>query len=370
MSQKKVFCFEYLNSIQDLYEYLKKRNDKRINLKFSDSVLTYKISRFITLKKAYNKFSQLGFYNTIEALLKKDAIVLCGGLSEFYKKLSDKVIFFDHGWGVKSVPGNMEKSNPSRLVKYRNILENTDYIICIQDDTDKYFLNCPELADIPRPVFLPLGMPRNDYIFNNADDAAIKNDMKKRLQIADFINRVILYAPTYREIEADNLSMFKMLMNKFDQIDNLLKQSKTALLFRPHYFYTGMESDFKKFTNIRYTGNNIYSDPRPLMICSDMLVTDYSSIQVDYLLLDKPIVLFPFDLDSYMETRGLRTDYNSNIQCPGPQINDLSDILDLTKNDFKAFDLEKSRKFFHKHSDGNSCRRIADFILDGLLKAI
>jgi CDP-glycerol glycerophosphotransferase (TagB/SpsB family) len=46
------------------------------------------------------------------------------------------------------------------------------------------------------------------------------------------------------------------------------------------------------------------------MMCSDILITDYSSVWFEYLLIDRPIIFFAPDYSEYMEKRGMYLDYN------------------------------------------------------------
>ena len=114
-------------------------------------------------------------------------------------------------------------------------------------------------------------------------------------------------------------------------------------------------------------GYDEYPETRDLMIYSDILITDYSSIFIDYLLLEKPIIFYTFDLREYEKLRGLVIDYDNDIHTPGPKINSLSEIFSIDNN-FIKYDLSKSKHFFHKYVDGNSCERIYEFLVNEIRK--
>ena len=51
----------------------------------------------------------------------------------------------------------------------------------------------------------------------------------------------------------------------------------------------------------------------------DLLVTDYSSIYIDYLLTEKPIVFLPYDKEQYLEGRGMNFGYDEVTPGPKPE---------------------------------------------------
>jgi CDP-glycerol glycerophosphotransferase len=51
-----------------------------------------------------------------------------------------------------------------------------------------------------------------------------------------------------------------------------------------------------------------YPTVEDLCIASDLLLTDYSSIMFDYANLDQPIVIYSYDWDTYVRTRGVNFD--------------------------------------------------------------
>lgn len=95
-----------------------------------------------------------------------------------------------------------------------------------------------------------------------------------------------------------------------------------------------------------------------------MLYINYSSFAVDYLLLDKPIVMVLSDKQEYQESRGF---VFSSIEdyFPGPVITNLKDLLayisDSAQTDIK-WEEKRTRlmDFFHKYKDGDSSKRVVE----------
>ena len=101
-----------------------------------------------------------------------------------------------------------------------------------------------------------------------------------------------------------------------------------------------------------------------------MLITDYSGIFFDYLLLDRPIVFAPFDLKEYLKTnRAFYFDYEKIT--PGPKANNWQEIIIMIDKVLNGLDSYKKtrqdvNKTFHQYIDGNSSQRVYQEILNRL----
>jgi len=107
-------------------------------------------------------------------------------------------------------------------------------------------------------------------------------------------------------------------------------------------------------------------------MATDALITDYSSIYVDYLVLNKPIMFMPFDLELYIKERGLVISFDNLIETPGPKVSTIKDIVNYLKDIDDGKDKYKStreaaQRLYYDHLDGDSCKKVWDFI-DEILK--
>jgi CDP-glycerol glycerophosphotransferase (TagB/SpsB family) len=201
------------------------------------------------------------------------------------------------------------------------------------------------------------GVPRNDRLF--VRDRGIRN----RLEIKPG-QRIVLFAPTYREsgLLADYLPLPGL--DRQALID-LLRRRDAVLLIRPHYYESTaaramvaeMASD-----HVRIADEAAVADVNDLLPDIDVLVTDYSSIFFDFLLLDRPIIFSCADRTEYERDRGFMIDYDSNT--PGEKVRTgpefliaLDDVLSGRDRhrDFRA----EVRDRFHRFADANSSARIA-----------
>jgi CDP-ribitol ribitolphosphotransferase len=101
-----------------------------------------------------------------------------------------------------------------------------------------------------------------------------------------------------------------------------------------------------------------YSDLNTLLLVSDYLITDYSSIIFEYCLRKKPMIFYAYDLDQFTDGgRGFYQPYKEFV--PGPVVKDTQEILELLSNN--QFDYEKKEAFVHmnyQYLDGKSAERI------------
>ena len=103
-----------------------------------------------------------------------------------------------------------------------------------------------------------------------------------------------------------------------------------------------------------------------LLSGTDCLISDYSSVVIDYLLLNKPILMALSDLTEYRDSRGFNFNPVENY-FPGPIVSDFNQLLSYISS-FPEIDenWEEKRQellcLFHRYKDGRSCERVANVI--------
>ena len=95
----------------------------------------------------------------------------------------------------------------------------------------------------------------------------------------------------------------------------------------------------------------------------DLLITDYSSISIDFLLGNKPIIYVPYDLENYH--RGIILDFNR--WTPGDKVLEFRDFIRaaqeyLDNPEKDSEERERLNEVFHQFRDGKSCERIFKLI--------
>ncbi|MET9387282.1 CDP-glycerol glycerophosphotransferase family protein [Streptomyces sp. NPDC002928] len=210
-----------------------------------------------------------------------------------------------------------------------------------------------ERAYPSRFVSLDHGYPRNDvyYCATAADVLAVR----ERLGIAPG-RRAILYAPTHRDYEAG----WTPRLDLAALADHLGED--TVLLVRGHYFYDGSATPL---TGLRRAGRIIdvssYDPVEELALAADALVTDYSSIMFDYANLDRPIVIYADDWETYATTRGVYFDLVA--EAPGQVARTQEELTEIFasgawRDEGAAKARAAFRRRFCEYDDGRAAERV------------
>lgn len=198
-----------------------------------------------------------------------------------------------------------------------------------------------------------LGCPRTDVFY---DEKQIE-ETKERVYEAypEFRDRyVIIYAPTFRDIGNDR-TLFQPDLD-FDKLSKDLLPEQMFVVC-PHPVMRNKIVE-KSYDNIRVVRDFSTND---MMLVSDLLITDYSSVIFEYVLLRRPIAFYCYDLLNY--NRGFYLNYPDDL--PGDVYEKQEELTAYLRSEDKDKLTEKYDKFIRNYMsacDGHSCERIADMI--------
>lgn len=209
--------------------------------------------------------------------------------------------------------------------------------------------------------------PRNDFllgknienIMTSSEEKTVE-DLKAVLKFSEM--KMILYMPTFRESE-----------NKFFEVMNLNNFNK-FLIDNNYLFCIKLhhKSKLSKAFN-RIQSNNIYvipptADPYIFAKRADVLVTDYSSIYFDYLLLNRPIIFFNYDMVEYLyNSRELYFDYEEFT--PGDKVKNMNELEEALNKSFNntseyIYERQKIKDLVFDNVDNGGCSEIYKIIKD------
>lgn len=198
-----------------------------------------------------------------------------------------------------------------------------------------------------------LGCPRTDLFY----DEKLVEDTKERVYqtYPEFRDRyIIIYAPTFRDIGDDRTQFMPEL--DFDKLSGELLPEQMFVVC-PHPIMRNKIVE-KSYDNIRVVRDFSTND---MMLVSDMLITDYSSVIFEYALLRKPIAFYCYDLLNY--NRGFYLNYPDDL--PGDVYENQEELTAYLRSEDKDKLTEKYDTFIRNYMsacDGHSCERIADMI--------
>ncbi len=213
---------------------------------------------------------------------------------------------------------------------------------------------------IPEDRLLRVGYPRNDRLVearrrDEREGRFPRPALAEELGIPDH-KTVVLYAPTFRGTPRNKRAQLALDVRKFAERFG----DTHVLLVRAHYMETATLPTTPSGTVLDVSA---YHDVSEIQCLADVLITDYSSIMFDFALLDRPIIHFAPDLDTYAAERGSYFDLRS--RSGGPVVETQEELL-RTLAGLKESDgewQETRREFaarFGAYDDGGSARAVVE----------
>ncbi|MCQ2485610.1 MAG: CDP-glycerol glycerophosphotransferase family protein [Clostridia bacterium] len=225
------------------------------------------------------------------------------------------------------------------------------YVVCSSEEVADIYA---EAFDVSRDKVLPLGAPRTDKFYKKINEKRLRDDFDRQYPECKG-KKLVLYAPTFRENTSDDAT----ILNSFDINAFNERFPDSKLLIRLHPQVHTADAEIDGAVNL-----SEYDDVQRLMRIADVLITDYSSICMDFALLDKPVYFYAFDLEKYNADRSFYFDYESYV--PGPVARDFQTLLNLMYTDMSQTYEKRRYSFVAKNfgtPDGKASERVVDRII-------
>lgn len=195
--------------------------------------------------------------------------------------------------------------------------------------------------------FIPVGKCRTDVLQASGNVIYVKDYFKKIGGDYSF-SKIILYTPTWRDYEGANFNIKRSILG-FDvnrvRFEKFLRDNELLIVCKlhPHQNAEVVDEEMPQGV-INFKGDEDFGLIE-LMQASDMLMTDYTSTYVDYLLLNKPVIFNFYDIKKYEDSRGLSFSPFERI-CAG-------EIFTDEESFYKAVSdtLDQPEKYTQKRSD-------------------
>lgn len=203
-----------------------------------------------------------------------------------------------------------------------------------------------------------LGQVRNDLFFSD--------EFLEDIDLSKFQGRkIITYMPTHRNEGKTYMYMENLL--DLNRIEYLCQKYNYIFIIKKHFYHQNESANYADEYEHIFDITQKAIDSQELMKYSDVLITDYSSCYIDYLLLDRPILFYSFDLKQYLEVdRGMNFSYKDAVA--GPIIQNKEVLSDEIEKIMIGIDEHRNKRiitkeiFYDESASGYSGDKVLDFI--------
>jgi CDP-glycerol glycerophosphotransferase len=229
-----------------------------------------------------------------------------------------------HGAPLKSLGHDLAR-RPKALREYRRLLrqpsESWQYLVSPGGPATPILRRAfPACARV-----LETGLPRTDLLLRPDRDRRA-DDVRRRLGVVPG-QRVVLYAPTYRDHLAAGEGYRLGPVLDLVALRSALGEDE-VLLFRKHRLVVGSLAEDAARSVLDVSD---VPDATELLLAVDVLVTDYSSAIFDFAVTGRPMVFFTPDLATYRdEIRGFSIDFEA--EAPGPLLRTAAEVVDAVRD--------------------------------------
>jgi len=260
-----------------------------------------------------------------------------------------RVVFhLGHGIPLKKIGLCEEKITKVQYLNRYIRTRQFNHVVCYSDSFKKYMEDIFRNKNI---TFLPFGQPRNDFLCDR--DLIARKTIKSICDSINIKSKLCLYAPTWRPYENTKILPFKDF--NYSTLCDYLERNDIYIFIRSHPFYPislPEQFDFnERIINFSSSKINEIIDVLPGF---DSLITDYSSIYLDYLSLGRKVGFIPYDFKQYSESVGFSIPFYDIT--PGSKIYTQSELIDFFQQEQNVYEKKREQVscFLNIKSKGNS----------------
>lgn len=308
-----------------------------------DDYRSHHAARHPNVKFVSTKMGMLHYFTS-------KAVYYCFGRIPIVPAKGQAAVQMWHGTSFKGFDQTMQKTNSIKNQFYTHVFASSEFFRPI---VEKKFACAPSCVYI-------CGHPRTDCFYYKGKNYDLGNYKK-----------VIIWMPTFRKSEqlgyadtdTDNIVPY-FRTEELPELDKFARDNDVLLLIKFHPMQDIGSEKLGEFTNIRlYTHKEFtkHYDLYGLLKQTDALITDYSSVFYDYLLLDKPIGFTEDDEEQYASSRGFAVD-DPDAFKPGMRIRTREDLLKFISDTAEDIDEYKAKRkeindLANQYQDGRNCER-------------
>lgn len=304
----------------------------------------------------------------IKKYYKEVEVVKRNSLKCFFYLLFSKFVIINDNFLLPLKPKNLKviqlwhglpAKTSGKISTYDKIFSRMGRFISVfvtSSHLSRYIFSCA--FNIPLRKFLLAQTPRCEDMIENLKKKNLKEEFLKLLKVSERVTHLILYAPTYRYsyVNLCDSKVDEIIKNVILSLGPFLKKQKTLLVISLHHKLKELKYTHKNVKIVspqffRKFNHTLY-DFLPLF---DVLITDFSSIAWDFLLVDKPIIFYLPDKNVFMKKVGykllpIEAWFPGNIVVKSSQLKKEIEKILLKKVDQHKKVRERLKKIFHSTS--------------------
>lgn len=364
------FCSQpdFASNAKPLYDYMIKEYSNKMNF-----------SWVVNTKEMYEKLTSLGIETYLirtdeffEHMKRVDVIFSTHCNLMGYKKKGTLYVELWHGISSKNVGFLGEKISKQDEEWYSYAKRQIDYLIVPSDFWRVIFST---RFNIKYNRILSLGYPKLDnFVYSNA-----KENLSYILGVdVSLYRKIIYYMPTYRsgcgreksDSELNEKNILNLDYYDEDELEKYLSDNNFLLCIKKHPDELKKMYSFKESKNIKIIEEKNISNYNitlnDILNAADIMITDYSSLGIEFIMLDKPVIYLTRDIEEYSKNRGI-TFKDMDFWMPGYKVCNLSDLKKSINNcleenyKFNNEMKEKKKLWFSNLNDGG-CNNICNFL--------
>ena len=282
------FGKKYIDSSRYMFEYCLQNT-------------TYRVHWYVTSKELFlelrNKGIPVVYSRSLKGLyihVKSKMLVSSIQFSDFNPFLLKNSILFDLGHGFRIKQGGFEQPDVTeRFKSYTMMLRK--YVKYYMADSSEWLKSIATRSfQLSEGQNVFCNKPRTDVLFDSKLREG-KNEIVDKLKMG---RKAIVYMPTHRSLGNVKMPMEELL--DLPTIQSICEDRNCVFLIKKHFYHRNETENLEQYKNIfDITQEDI--DPEVLTYQADVMISDYSAAYIDFLLLNRPVILYAYDLIDFLQ---------------------------------------------------------------------
>lgn len=357
VNDKRVLCIMTHDDGEDSNVSLVVRELKKLKGEYSFRYITKSETESVKILKDIGKL--LTFLLVKPYSMARSGIILMDNvflpMAYIRVKRKVKVIQLWHGTGTIKKFG--QDANTGKLKELeRRANRNITHLIVNNKQTVELYA---KVFGVELDKVYPVGLPKTDDMLHrmqriDRDNINVeRNRIYEKYQLSKD-KKLILYAPTFRD---KNLGSETILQHVEEMAEKIPKDYILGLRLHPYVARIAQRLHIENVCDL--SGEKSLS---LIIMASDLLITDYSSIIFEYCITEKPMIFFAYDLDDFIDHgRGFYKDYSGYV--PGPIVRSGKEVIDIINEGVYAQSIIHTfNEDNFPHLDGKATLRIIELI--------